>query len=233
MSAGLGDLIDVGVDILSTAIDTVSRRIFAYLGDVKAEDGESDKATWMQHVGFASRPGKPIAGKSAAQCVRIRRSDGDVVLGSCDARTLEMYGALDDGETCISAGGPDGTAQGRVLLKKDGSVNAYTRAGNSSSGAGMVMQLDAANNAVRLLNGLGYGIIADANGITLTVGKASITLNGATGAITVTATAMLQIDGTAIVLGASPIPPIPGAQSALFGATGIAGLPSTKVFIPQ
>lgn len=203
MSAGLGDLIDVGVDVLSTAIDAVSRRIFAYLGDVKAQDGESDKATWMQHVGFASRPGRPIAGKSAAQCVRIRRSDGDVVLGSCDARTLAMYGALDDGETCIFAGGPDGTAQGRSLWKKDGSVNHYTRVGNSPDGAGMIMQLDAANNAVRLLNGLGFGIIADADGVTITAGAATITI-AQDGKITIVGSTTTQLDGASIVLGANP-----------------------------
>lgn len=227
MSAGIGSLIDIGVDVVSTAIDSASNRIFAYLGDVKAKLGESDKATWMQHVGFASRPGKPIAGKSAAQCVRIRRSDGDVVLGSCDGRTLAMYGALDDGETCIFAGGPGGTAQGRVLIKKDGSVNAYTRAGNSPDGAGMVMQLDAANNAVRLLNGLGFGIIADADGVTITAGSAVLTLK-ASGAVTLVGTAQTQIDGASIVIGSLAVPV---ANAAIHGPTGLAGIASLKTLI--
>lgn len=227
MSAGIGDLIDIGVDVLSTAIDAASRRIFAYLGDVKAKDGESDKATWMQHVGFASRPGKPIAGKSAAQCVRIRRSDGDVVIGSCDARTLAMYGALDDGESACFAGGPDGTAQGRTLWKKDGSVNHYTRVGNSPTGAGMIMQLDAANNAVRMLNGLGFGIIADADGVTITAGAATLTL-AASGAVTLVGTAQTQVDGASIVIGSLAVPV---ANAAIHGPTGLAGIASLKTLI--
>lgn len=232
MTSPLDSLIDHGVDILSTSIDKATNRILAFLGDVKAKQGTSDRAKWVQHEGFWSRPPNPVAGKVACQATVIRRSDGDIVIGSTDSRTIGMYANLGPGESCMGGGGPDGKSQGRAFCKGDGSVNMYTRAGNTPDGDGMVCQLDAANNAARMLNGLGYGIIADATGVTITVGKASITLNGDTGDINIVATGQLQIDGTAIVLGSSLVPPISGVQSALFGATGIAGLPSTKVFIP-
>lgn len=231
MVSPLGALIDKGVDVLSTVLDAATKRIFAQLGDVKGEDAESDRAEWIQQPGFASRPGKAIAGKSAAQAVRVRCSTGDVVIACRDARTLSMYGALDDGETCICAGGPDGTAQGRSLWKKDGSVNHYTRVGNSPGGAGMIMQLDAANNAVRILNGLGFGLIADADGVTITAGGATLKL-GADGKASLIGTATTQIDGTTIVLGGSPAV-VPGVSSALHGPSGLAGVASLKVMIPE
>jgi len=227
MVAPLGALIDKGVDVLSTVLDATTKRIFAYLGDVKAEDGDSDRAEWIQWPGFVSRPGKAIAGKSAAQAVRVRCSGGDVIVACRDARTLEMYGQLDDGETGLCAGGPDGTAQGRILIKKDGSVNAYTRVGNTSGGAGMVIQIDPANNAIRILNGDGHGIIIDSDGVKITAKNAGITL-GADGSAKVIATAQAQLDGASIMIGSVAVP---GVTSALHGPTGLAGTASLKVNI--
>lgn len=203
MTAPLGSLIDHGVDILSTTLDKTTNRILAFLGDVKAQFGDSDRAKWVQHEGFASRPPKAVAGKIACQATIVRRSDGDLVIGSTDSRTIGMYANLGDGESCVYAGGADGTGQARLLCKADGSVNMYTRAGNASGGAGMVCQLDAANNAARMLNGLGFGIIAGTDDVTITSAAASITLK-ADGSASIVSTKGLQIDGTSVMLGSSP-----------------------------
>lgn len=227
MVAPLGTLVQHGVSILNTVIDASTNRILAYLGDVKDKISDSDRAQWVQHVGFASRPGNPVAGKSAAQAVVIKRADRDVVIGSSDSRTQSMYGQLGPGETAIFSGGTDGNAQGRIIIKGDGSVNVYTRAGNSGGGAGMVIQLDAASNAMRALNGLGFGIIADASGVTITSGAASLTL-GADGNVTLVGTKQTQVDGASIVIGSLAVP---GVNSAIHGPTGLAGIASLKTLI--
>jgi hypothetical protein len=223
MTSPVDSLIEHGVDLLSTAIDSATGRIFAFLGDVKAKRADPGRAKIAQPLGFASRARKADAGKAAAQVIVVRRSDGDIVIGASDSRTQEMYGALDDGESAVFAS--DG--QARALFKKDGSVNLYTRVGNTSDGAGMVIQLDAANNAVRILNGLGFGLIADASGVTITAGDAALTL-GADGNVTLVGTKQTQVDGASIVLGSLAVP---GVNSAIHGPTGLAGIASLKTLI--
>lgn len=227
MTAPIETLIQIGVDVLSTIVDKVNNRVLAYLGDVKAQQGDSDAAQWMQHVGWCSLPSLPVAGKSAAQCVTVRRSDSDFVIASQDSRSLMMYGGIGPGEFCAFAAGANGTSQGRILGKTDGSVQLYTRQGNAAGGNGMVVQLDAANNAFRALNGLGFGIIADANGVTITSGAASLTL-GQDGSVTLVGTAKVQVDGPSVVLGSLVAP---GVNSAVHGPTGLAAIASLKVLI--
>lgn len=200
MTSPLDALLDFGVDILSTTLDKATGRILAYLGDVKAKRSESDAAQFMQHVGMATRPRKAEPGKGAAQCVRICRSNGDVVIASSDSRTQEMYGQLDDGESAFFAS--DG--QARALFKKDGSVNLYTRAGNTAGGAGMVIQLDAAGNTARVLNGAGIGAVFDGTSATITAGDGAAITANADGTMHVVGTGAVQIDGGSVVLGSSP-----------------------------
>jgi hypothetical protein len=90
--------------------------------------------SWWQHVGFASRPPKPVAGKQAAQAVVIKRGDRDIAIASQDLRGLETYGNLAEGETCVYAPGADGNSQGRVIIKDDGSVTLYTTDSNTRDG---------------------------------------------------------------------------------------------------
>lgn len=128
------------VGVLNTIRDSVTGTVLAFLGDVvQAEAGgpgaaDGDRAEWWQHVGFGSRPSKPERGKASAETVVWPRSDHDVVLASRDLRGQELAGLLDDGETVVYAAGPDGTAQGRVLLKKDGSVSLFTTDTNAKGG---------------------------------------------------------------------------------------------------
>jgi hypothetical protein len=226
MAMDLSGLIQVGFDILTTTVDAVTKKITAQLGSVVGQTVDTDGAEWWQHVGIATRPPKPEAGKKAAQALVLRMGDHDIVLASQDLRGLELYGALDHGETCIYAPGEDGEGQARILLKKDGSVSLFTKQGNTSGGTGMLIQVDAANNAIRLLNADGHGIIIDSDGIKLTAGNAALSLN-ADGSLALVGTGQAQVDGGSIVLGSVAVP---GVNSVLTGVTGLVGVASTKVF---
>lgn len=223
----ISGIVHVGLDILTTTVNAATKRILAQTGDVVKDATDADGAEWWQHVGFASRPPKPQAGKQAAQAVVLKTSDRDVVIGSVDQRGLELYGNLDHGESCLYAAGEDGKAQARVLLKKDGSINLYTRKGNTSSGAGMIVQVDATNGAIRLINDKGYGLIIDSDGVKLTSGSAGLTLDS-DGNARLIGTGKTQVDGGGIVLGSLAVT---GVNSALTGVTGVAGKASLKVLI--
>lgn len=226
MTAPIESLIEVGVDILST-VRSAAGTILVALGDVINQRQEDDGAQHYQHVGFASRASTPTAGKAAAQAVVVRRSDRDVVIATTDARTQAMYGSLEAGETAIFAGGTDGKAQGRMLLKADGSLNLYTRVGNTDSGAGMAIQVTPATNSVSIVQGTGHAIIVDPNGITLTTGAAALVL-GHDGSIKLIGTGNLHIDGKGIDIG-NPTDPV--TRAALRGPSGLSGTPSPKVRI--
>ncbi len=223
----LRGLIQAGFDVLTTTVDKATKKITAQLGSVVGKTTDTDNAEWWQHYGIASRPPKPKAGKEAAQAVVLRMGDHDIVIASQDMRGLELYGALDHGEVCLYSAGDDGNGQARVLLKKDGSVSLFTKQGNAAGGTGMLIQLDAAGNAIRLLNANGHGIIVDADGIKLTAGNAALTLTAA-GDASLVGKGSTQIDGSGVVIGSMAVP---GVNSALTGVTGVAGKASLKVLI--
>lgn len=223
----LRGLIQVGFDILTTAVDKATKKITAQLGNVVGKTTDTDNAEWWQHVGLATRPPKPTAGKEAAQAVVLRMGDHDVVVASQDMRGLALYGALDHGETCLYAAGEDGNGQARVLLKKDGSVSLFTKQGNTAGGTGMLIQLDAAGNAIRLLNARGHGIVIDEDGVKVTAGDSALKLT-ASGDASLIGKGNTQVDGSGVVIGSMAVP---GVNSALTGVTGVAGKASLKVLI--
>lgn len=140
MSKRIGDLFYLGASVLSTVLDAATNTILAQLGDVATESTDGDNADWWQHVGFASRPSKPVKKTSAAECVALR-GNRDAVIASRDVRGQQIYGNLKDGETCTYAGGADGNAQGRVMYKADGSVTLMTTDTNTASGKVVAFKL--------------------------------------------------------------------------------------------
>ncbi len=134
MSGDLKGIIQAGYDVLQTVVNAVTGKITAQLGNAVGQTVDTDSAEWWQHVCFASRPSKPEAGKQAAQAVVLRKGDHDICIASQDLRGLELYGKLDHGEFAVYAPGPDGTAQARILGKKDGSINIYTTSDNTTDG---------------------------------------------------------------------------------------------------
>ncbi len=200
-------MIQVGADILTTSIDAKTKKILAQLGDVHRESTDTDNAEWWQHVGFASRPPKPEAKKTAAQAAVIKAGDHDIVFASQDLRGLVLYGQLDHGETCLYAPGNDGNAQARALLKKDGSINFFTKKGNATGGAGMGV----------FINPVGSISIASHNGAAILVGDdASVKVfNGSGGIqikpdghIKIASAAKVEISGASITLGGPSALPI-------------------------
>ena len=228
-SRNIGTVWDRGVGITNSSRDPTTNTILLVLGDEVGETTESPDAEQWQPSGIASRPAKPTKGSPSAQALLLRGSDRDAVIGVRDVRCQSVYASLDYGETCVYAPGENATAQGRILLKKDGSVNLYTRAGNTSSGGGIVIQADAENDAIRILNSQGYGIIIDSHGVRITAGgtKAALTI-GSDGTATLVSTGQTQVDGATVMLGSVGAP---GANSALHGPTGLSGAPSLKVIM--
>ncbi len=223
----LAGLVHVGLDVLSTAINSVTKKITAQTGDAVSQSTDANGIEWWQHVGFVSRPAKPTAGKAAAQCVVLKTSDRDAAIASQDLRGLELYGALDHGEFCVYATGVDGMGQARIFGKKDGSLHLYTKKGNTASGAGMTIQIDPTAGAIRLINDKGYGIVIDANGVKITAGASGLSLGG-DGSAKLIATAQAQVDGASICIGSVAVP---GVNSALTGVTGVSGKASLKTVI--
>ena len=146
---------DIGVDILSSAIDKVTKTILVQTGSVTESIPRSDNAELWQQCGFASLPANPIGGTSAAQGIAIRCSDRDRVIATRDTRGQAIYGSLSPGETCVYAGGPDGKAQGRALFKANGSVTLYTAQGNVAGGPSVTVQLNATDGSIAAANQYG------------------------------------------------------------------------------
>lgn len=224
----------VGVDILNAERDEETKVVLLQTGDVvgAAEGGggtvDGERVEHWQHVGLVSIPPKPEAGKSACQGIVVRRSNHDACIATRDLRGQELAGQLKYGETCIYAAGETGTAQGRVILKQNGSINLYTRAGNTEGGAGMGVFVDPENDQISILNSKGYGIVINGDGVFLSAGGAIGLKLESSGDVSLVATGKCQIDGGGICLGSTAVP---GLNSALVGVTGIAGVASTKVLI--
>jgi len=62
-------------------------------------------------------------------------------IGSRDLRNQSFYGNLGPGETVLYAAGPQGTSQGRIILKADGSISIYTTNDNTSGGTAVYFRI--------------------------------------------------------------------------------------------
>lgn len=216
------------LDVLQTFIADKRKNIIAQVGNVIGRTVDSVGAEWWQHVGFISRPSKPAAGKASARAIALRTGRVDAIIASEDDRGLELKGNLADGETCVYAPGEDGKGQARILLKKDGSISLYTKTGNTDSGKGMIIQIDAQNDAIRITNGKGYGLVIDGDGAKLFTGGSGSGLTLAAGGdVKLVASGKCLVDGGNICLGALATPATPVCG----GPAGIAAIPSTKVFM--
>jgi len=217
-SPKLSSLFDIGVDILKTVLSKTTGLITAQTGDVVSKTVNADGAEWWQHVGFVSRPAVPTAGQAACQGIAIKRSDNDAIIATRDARGSTIYGSLADGESCIYSPG----AQGRVLLKADGSVNIYTTSDNTGTGQSVILTV--APGAVSI--GTPWGaLVMDSNGIRMGAGSAGIQV-GSDGTVTIIGT-KIALNGGSVSLGATASP----TNTILFGPSGLAAIPSTSVFV--
>jgi hypothetical protein len=129
-SKTVGQVFDIGVDILCTTIDPSTGMLSAQTGDSTTQTPDSDKSEWWQHTGFSSRPATPSVGNASCQGIVLKQNDRDQVIATRDVRGTAILGNLADGETCVYASG----AQGRTVWKADGSVRDMTTDNNKSTG---------------------------------------------------------------------------------------------------
>jgi hypothetical protein len=137
----IGGLVHVGLDVLSTSVNPTTNKILCQTGNAVSSSTDANAVEWWQTIGFVSRPSKPLAGKSAAQCVVLKTSDRDVAVASQDTRSLEIYGNLKDGEFCAFAGGEFGLGQARILGKQDGSLTFLTTDTNTADGTTIALRI--------------------------------------------------------------------------------------------
>jgi len=222
------DVFRIGLHVLKTTISGTAKTVLAQLGNVAgAGVPESDTAEWWQHDGFMSLPPTATPGASASETVTISRGGRDVVIASRDLRGQQLAGSMQPGETCLYAAGADGKGQSRILLKANGSINLYTRKGNTDSGGGLALMLDPSTDQITMVNSQGYGIIIDSTGVKLTSKGAGLTLTSE-GNATLVGKGKTQVDGGGVVIGSNAVT---GINSALTGVTGVSGKASVKCLI--
>lgn len=198
-----GDL-NVGLEILTSKVNPKTRKILLQLGDVRNETTDTDNAEQWQEVGFVSRASKPEPGKAAAQTVSVKCGDHDIVISTQDLRGLELAGQLDFGETCVYAPGEDGTAQARILLKKDGSINLFTKKGNATDGTGLGIFINT-DGSISIVGPDGQALLLGADkSVKLFNGGGSVQV-AADGGVKITSTTKMSISAPSVVLGGSPL----------------------------
>jgi phage gp45-like len=208
---------DIGLDVLSSAIDAATGFVQYCLGDAVYGERHRDGAEDWSHVGFASRPPMPSPKRrrGAAQVVLLNDGGRDIVIASKDPMGQQLVSDLADGETAIYASGEDGQGQAKVVLKKDGSINLSAKRGNTSAGTEMLVKVDPTSGTISLTNDAGYGITIDGTGVHIHAGNATLDL---------ASSGTAKLDGTIVSLGTGVLP-------ALRGPTGILGAPSAKVVV--
>lgn len=175
---GLSDIFFLGKAVLKTTVDAARNTILAQLGSATEQYVDGNEAEWYQHCGFASRPSLPVAGVNAAECVAIRTGERDIVISSRDVRSMQVYGNLAEGETCLYAPGSDGNGQATVFLKQDGSITLHTTHNNTSTGTSVDLVLSPTQLAFQAPWG---NFRFDASGFHLiTASGAAIDLGGVT-----------------------------------------------------
>lgn len=223
----LSGIVAIGVDILNAVRDAVTKTVLFQTGDVVTGQVESDRVESWQHAGFCSMPGNPLPGQAACQGIVWKRGDIDVCTNTRDLRGQEIAGALGAGETCVYAAGADGTGQARSMWKTNGSINHYTRVGNTANGAGMGIFINPADDSISIVNGAGNGILIKTDGIYITSTGSALKLL-TSGECSLVGSGTCQVDGTSVTIGSRVLP---GVNSAITGVTGVAGKASLKVFI--
>ena len=202
------DMFEVGIDILNTEVSEASKKILVQTGSNSGEGGRGgDNVEWWQHVGFASRPSNPEAGKESAKAVVLRQGGQDVAFASHDFRGLSLYGNLGPGETCLYAAGADGESQARVLLKSDGSINIFTKSGNESGGSGMGIFVNA-DGSISIAGSEGNAVLLGSDGsVKVFNGSGGIQVKE-DGHIKLASSSKVEISGASITLGGAAALPV-------------------------
>lgn len=220
MAAGnIGSMFQAGIDVLGSSVDEETGTVILQTGDISNEFHEADNVEIWGPVNWIARPSTPQPGKANASCqaITIRESDNDKAFAFRDLR-LQKNGALQPGEFMACAGGEDGSAQGRILGKANGTVALYTSEGNASGGGSIAVQVNA-TDGVALSTPWG-AITISPEGLKIVWGSSGIQLNN--DGITLIGKG-IALNGANVSLGSNAVQPI------IWGPTGISGVASTSV----
>jgi hypothetical protein len=179
--------VKVGQDVLNTRIHPKTKKMLAQLGDVVHETTDTDNAEIWFAPGMFARPSKPEAGKTAPQSVSLCAGDHDIVIAMTDERGRELQATLDYGETGMYAAGPDGTAQARVLLKKNGTIAIFTKKGNTKDGVGIQIAVNA-DGSITIAGSEGNAILLGSDG--------SIKAFNSSGGFSVSSSGVVKVSGS-------------------------------------
>jgi phage gp45-like len=229
-TAAFAHMLNVGFDIMSVALDAVTKAIVAQIGDSTNENVDHDAAEWWQHTGFASMPAPPTQGASSCQGIAIKHSDRDMIIASRDLRGSMIYGNLKPGETCVYAS----SGAARVLLKRDGSIALYTTVDNTPTGTSISFILSPTEGVI-LATPWGGFTLTPGNGWVITgPGSAALTLSALTATLAGT---QVEVNGSLVAVSGTigtflgPLATPTPVTAALHGPVGLAGVASTTVFI--
>lgn len=194
--------------VLKTTVSSATKKILAQTGSVVGQgQTDGDNVEWVQHVGFASLPPNPVAGKETAQAFVVRAGGIDTAIASQDLRGLALYGNLKPGETCIYACGADGNAQARILLKADGSINFFTKKGNTSSGSGMGVFINS-DGSVSITGTEGNAVLLGSDGSVKVFNASGGFQIKQNGDVKIASSGKVEISGASITLGGTAALPL-------------------------
>jgi hypothetical protein len=128
-------------DVLHTTVTDKLGRVLAQVGNIVGKTVTSTNVEWWNHVGFLSRPPKAEPGKTSARAVVVPCGQHDAIIASEDDRGLELAGNMKEGETIVYGAGETGAAQGRVIIKQDGSVTILTTDDNTKDGKSVYVRV--------------------------------------------------------------------------------------------
>jgi hypothetical protein len=196
------------VDVLSTSISSKTKKVLAQTGSNNGPGQTcADNVAWMQQVGICSRPANPEKGKQSARALVLCSGGHDAAIASEDERGLTIYGNLGPGETCLYAVGEDGTAQARILLKGDGSINIFTKEDNDSSGAGMGIFVNA-DGSINIASHNGAAVMLTSDGDVRVFNASGGIQVKADGSIKLASGAKVEISGASITMGGPTALPV-------------------------
>lgn len=208
----LASIFAIGDDIVYSESDMAKKNtILLQTGDATVDQtnttGGSTSEYWS-HVGFASKP-SPVSGSGknadAAQSIGINCSDGNIIFATRDTRYQDIYANLKPGETAIYGTGADGGAQGRILIKQDGSINLFTTKGNSKGASAMGIFVSP-SGSITAATPSGNALMMDDSGCKLFNSSDCINITGS--GIKLVSGASISISAPAITLGGATALPV-------------------------
>jgi len=224
-------MVDIDIaDVLSSEVEGGEVRVD--LGDNRDGETLTEGAQYWGVDGFYSMPATPDEA-GCAQALFMVDGNARRCIGSRDMRTVNKYGSLQPGDRAIIS-----TGDARFVLKNEAnSLTMYTEMGPEGDRNAVMVDIrgDSAGGTVIIKCGAGaFTMKQPAPGV-----PAEITIGNGLGGISIDSAGGVKINGTSLRLsggivligGLSGEAPLPGVNSALVGATGVTGVPSTSVFI--